>query len=177
MSDKNELVVTSGKKMREAREKGAVMPFPSGNNYRVRALNAAMLLKLGNLPNPLLSFTVDAFYNGVTQEKYDAFLSAADKAENALETMKSLAVVCAAMFMEPAVVEKPKADNETTIDDIPMEDQLWAFRLTFAGSEVLYPFRLESPANVERVPEPENVSQATKRRPGGRGQHTGAQSR
>lgn len=159
---RKELEVTVGATLRKAREAGAVVPFPSGNNYRVRIPGAAGMLKRGNLPNPLLSFALDAFYSGVTEEKYDAFLSAQERSEGALDLIASLRAVCQEMFMEPRVVDNPQADNEIAIDDVPLQDQLWAFRLAFAPSEVLYPFRDEPQADVVSVLESQDVPQATK---------------
>lgn len=158
MSD--ELAVTQGKAMREMREAGVVLPFPSGNNYRVRLVGAARLLRRGSLPNVLLSFAIDAIYNGVSVEKLDAFLTLQDKEENVLEFMKSLRIICEEMFMDPLVVENPTADNEVFIDDIAPIDQGWAFKLAFAPAEALRPFRAESESDVVSVPELESVSEA-----------------
>lgn len=158
MSD--ELAVTQGKAMREMREVGVVLPFPSGNNYRVRLVGAARLLRRGSLPNVLLSFAIDAIYNGVSVEKLDAFLTLQDKEENVLEFMKSLRIICEEMFMDPLVVENPTADNEVFIDDIAPIDQGWAFKLAFAPAEALRPFRAEPEPDVVSVPELESVSEA-----------------
>lgn len=160
MSDEQETLVTQGKKMREMREKGIVLAFPSGNYYRVRNPTAAGLLRRGNLPNVLLTFVIDAFYNGGTQEKVDKFLSAQEKEENALALMDSFRVICEEMFMEPRVVDAPKADNEVMMMDIPLVDQLWAFNLTFVPAEELYPFRPQSQSDVGSVPRLEDVPQA-----------------
>lgn len=157
----DELLVTSGAKMRAAREEGVVLPFPSGNYYRCKSATAAGLLRRGNLPNPLLTFTVDAFYNGTTQEKYDAFVAVSNKAESILALMDSLRVICEEMFVSPRIVAKPQDENEVSIDDVPLEDQFWAFRLTFKPVEVLYPFRPEPAADVVNVPEPQDLSQVS----------------
>lgn len=159
MSD--EPVVTMGAQMRAAREKGVLLLFPSGNTYRVRMPNAAGLLRRGNLPNVLLSFCVDAFYNGVTYENVDTFLAAKEKSENALELMESFRVICEEMLLEPRVVTEPKADNEVSIVDVPMVDQVLAFKLTFLGVEALFPFRAESQPDVVSVPSPQAVPQTT----------------
>lgn len=160
MGDSKTLLVTSGKAMRAGREQGAVLPFPSGNNYRVRIPGAAGLLKRGNLPNPLMRFVVDAFYNGVTEDKYQAFLSPQESGDGARELVESLRAICEEMFMEPRVVAEPQGDDEATADDIPLMDRMWAFRLAFAPSEVLYPFRGEQAADVESVPQTQDNAQA-----------------
>lgn len=160
MSNTEQLVVTSGKALREGREKGTVLPFPSGHNYRVRIPGADGLLKRGNLPNPLLRFVVDAFYQGVTEEKYQAFLSPQESGDSARELIESLRAVCEAMFMEPRVVETPEADDELTAADLPLMDRMWAFRLAFAPAEVLYPFRGEQTTPVESVPQTQDSTQA-----------------
>lgn len=158
MSD--QLAVTQGKAMREMREQGIVLAFPSGNYYRVRNPTAAGLLRRGNLPNVLLTFVMDAFYNGGTQEKVDQFLSAQEKEENVLALMDSFRVICEEMFLDPRVVDNPKADNEVTMMDVPLVDQVWAFQLTFVPAEELYPFRPQPQPDVVSVPRPEDVSQA-----------------
>lgn len=155
-----ELLVTQGKAMREMREQGVVLAFPSGNYYRVRNPTAAGLLRRGNLPNILLTFVIDAFYNGASQEKVDKFLSAQEKEENVLALMESFAVICQEMLMEPRVVENAQADDEVTMMDIPLVDQLWAFNLTFVPAEELYPFRAQPNADVGSLPRLEDVPQA-----------------
>ena len=155
-----ELLVTLGAKMREMREQGAVTPFPSGNNYRVRTVGAAHLLRRGNLPNILLSYVIDAIYNGVTDEKMDVFMALQEREEHARDFLKSLQIICEEIFMEPRVVENPQADNEISIDDIALVDQGWAFKLAFAPAEALRPFRPEPQADVVSIPESENVPQA-----------------
>lgn len=152
------LAVTSGARMRATREEGVVLPFPSGNNYRIRIPGAAGLLKRGNLPNVLLSFAVDAFYTSVTEEKYDAFTAPGNQASHALETMESLRVVCEEMLLDPRVTDKPQTDNEVRIEDIPLMDQLWAFRLCFMEAQALYPFRDEQAVDVGHVAAREDVS-------------------
>lgn len=152
--------VTLGKTMRKAREEGFLLLFPSGNHYRVRFPTAAALLKRGDLPNPLLRFVTDAYYSGVTQTKFDAFMAAQERADAALEMDASAKVICQAMFLEPRVVDEPQADDEVTIDDIPPEDQNWAFQLAFMRAQLLAPFRQEQAAVVERVPKAESVPQA-----------------
>lgn len=157
-----ELLVTQGKAMREMREQGVVLAFPSGNYYRVRNPTAAGLLRRGNMPNVLLTFVIDAFYSGATQEKVDKFLSAQEKEENVLALMESFAVICKEMLMEPRVVEDAQADDEVTMMDIPLVDQLWAFNLTFVPAEELYPFRPQSQSDVGSVPIAQDVPQEAK---------------
>lgn len=157
MSDSQDLVVTSAKKLRGMRETGVAMPFPSGNVYRVRPPTVAGLLKRGDLPNVLLAFVVDAFYNGTNAAKVQAFLSVQDKRENALDLLNSFRIVCEEMWMEPKIVANPQADNEVAIDDIPAEDQLFAFQVTFLGVEAVRPFRSESERGVESISGAENV--------------------
>lgn len=162
MSKAKELLVTSGKQMREGREQGVVLPFPSGNNYRVRIIGADGLLKRGNLPNPLQAFAADAFYAGVTEDKYDAFMSPKQDDGAVLGFVESLATVCEAMFMEPRVVADPQGDDEIMAEDLPLTDRMWAFRLAFAPAETLYPFRRQQRDDVESVHETQDSAQATK---------------
>jgi hypothetical protein len=154
-----ELLVTQGAKMREMREKGVVLTFPSGNVYRVRIVGAAALLLRGNLPNILLAFVIDAIYHGVDEKKFDAFLALREREESAREFIDSLRAVCETMFMEPKVVADPKADDEVSIMDLSLSDQTWAFELAFGFVRQLRPFRQEQAADVGRVPRPEDVPQ------------------
>lgn len=159
MADKQKKLVASGKAMRAMRERGIELLFPSGNYYRVRNPTASGLLKRGHLPNVLLTFVMDAFYNGGSRAKVDTFLTAKEKEEDVLALMESFKVICQEMFMEPHVVDDPQADDEVSIQDIPLEDQLWAFNLTFVPAEELYPFRQQQELDVVSIPEPENVPQ------------------
>lgn len=157
MSDENKLVVASGKLMRANREEGVVVPFPSGNNYRVRPTTVVKLLKRGDLPNPLLAFLVDIFYNSANEQKVDAFMAAGQQKQNALDLLGSFKIICEEMFLQPRVVDEPQTDDEVRIEDIPATDQLFAFRVTFLGVDALRPFREEQATAVESVHGPENV--------------------
>lgn len=165
MADEQEassLTPTSGKAMREMREQGMVLPFPSGNYYRIRVLGAAHLLRRGNLPNILLSFVVDAIYTSVNEEKLDAFRKLQDKAETALEFLESLRIVCEEMFLEPRVVADPQADDEVSIADVMLIDQWTAFERAFGLVRELLPFRDQSQADVGSVPVAQDVPQTAK---------------
>lgn len=156
-SKATELLVTTGAQLRRVREQGIVLTFPSGNNYRVTLPSPGTLLRRGHLPNPLLSFVVDAFYNGVTASKYEAFVAPKERQEDALAMLDSLKTVCQAMFMEPKIVDEPQADNEISSDDLPIVDQEWALRLLFAPVSEVLPFRGEQEADVERVSQAQDV--------------------
>lgn len=156
-----ELLVTQGKQMRAMREQGVVLTFPSGNNYRVRVPGASGLLKRGNLPNILISYASEMFYEGDKDGKrYEAFLAPSDKSERALETLESFKVVCQEMFLEPRVVDKPQADDEITIDDLSPQDQTWAFWLCFMEAKTLDSFRPQQAPDVVGVAQPQDISQA-----------------
>lgn len=156
-----QLTATLGKQIRAMREEGVVLPFPSGNVYRVRTVGAAALLRRGNLPNVLTSFVIDAIYSGMTADKLDSFMGLKEKQEHALEFLESLRVCCEEVFLEPRIVDNPTEDNEISIDDIPLIDQSWAFDLAFGFARELRPFRPQQEADVGRVAELENVPQAT----------------
>lgn len=156
-----ELTPTLGSQLRQMREQGVVLPFPSGNNYRVRTVGAARLLRRANLPNILLSFVMNAIYQGVSAEKIDAFMSMNEQEQHALAFLESLRVCCEVVFLEPRIVENPMADDECSIDDIVLADQAWAFDLAFGFARELRPFRPQQEADVGRVVELENVPQAS----------------
>lgn len=168
MADKDELKPTLGSQLRQMREQGVVLPFPSGNNYRVRVVGAANLLRRGNLPNVLLSFVTDAIYHGVTAEKIDTFMTLQDKEQYAKEFLDSLQICCEEVFLEPRIVEKPTKDDEISIADLHLQDQAWAFDLAFGFARELRPFRPESTADVGSVPGDEGVPPEAKRRPKGK---------
>jgi len=156
-----ELKPTLGKQMRQMREQGVVLPFPSGNNYRVRVVGAAALLRRGSLPNVLLSFVNEAIYGGVTADRIDAFMTLRDKEEHNIEFLDSLKVCCEEVFLEPRIVDEPTTDDEMSIADVPLVDQAWAFDLAFGFARELRPFRPEQEANVVSLPVAENVPQTT----------------
>lgn len=161
MSEDQELKPTLGSTLRAMREHGVVLPFPSGNNYRVRVVGAARLLRRSNLPNVLLSFVIDAIYKGVTADKIDAFMSLQEQAQHALEFLDSLRICCEEVFLEPRIVEKPQADDEISIDDLSLVDQSWAFDLAFGFARELRPFRPEQESDVVSLPVTQDVPQAT----------------
>lgn len=154
-----ELKPTLGSQLRQMRESGVVLPFPSGNNYRVRTVGAAALLRRGKLPNVLLTFVTDAIYQGVTAAKIDAFMSLREQEEHALEFLDSLQVCCEEVFLEPRIVENPTADDECAIADIVLADQAWAFDLAFGFARELRPFRPEQEADVGLVPVTQDIPQ------------------
>lgn len=156
-----ELKPTLGKQLRQMRETGVVLPFPSGNNYRVRVVGAANMLRRGNLPNVLLSFVTDAIYHGVTAEKIDTFMALQDKEQYAREFLDSLQICCEEVFLEPKIVGKPTKDDEISIADLHLQDQAWAFDLAFGFARELRPFRSEQEADVVSVPIAEDVPQTT----------------
>lgn len=160
-SEPEELKPTLGSQIRQMREKGVVLPFPSGNNYRVRVVGAANMLRRGNLPNVLLSFVADAIFHGVTAEKIDEFMTLKDKEQHSLEFLDSLRICCEEVFLEPRIVEKPTKDDEISIADLHLQDQAWAFDLAFGFARELRPFRPQPEADVGLVPSTEAVPQTT----------------
>lgn len=161
MADEEELKPTLGKQLRQMREQGVVLPFPSGNNYRVRVVGAANMLRRGNLPNVLLAFVTDAIYHGVTAQKIDTFMSLQEKEEHAKEFLDSLKICCEEVFLEPRIVEKPTKDDEISIADLHLQDQAWAFDLAFGFARELRPFRPQQEPDVVSVPSTQDVPQAT----------------
>lgn len=154
------LLVTQGKAMRQMREKGIELQFPSGNVYRVRVPGAAGLLKRGNLPNTLVSYCVDLLYMGDPEgKKYEAFIAPSDKEERAQEVLASYEAVCKEMFLEPRVVDKPEVDDEISVDDLSIGDRNWAFWLAFLEVDALKSFRKPEEPDVVSVDEPQDVPQ------------------
>lgn len=156
----DELKPTLGSQLRQMRETGVVLPFPSGNNYRVRTVGAATLLRRGNLPNILRAFVADAIFHGVTATKIDAFMSLREQDDHAVEFLDSLEVCCEEVFLEPRIVKNPTAEDECAIADIMLVDQAWAFDLAFGFARELRPFRPQPEVDVGLVPIAEAVSQA-----------------
>lgn len=155
-----ELKPTLGSQLRQMREQGIVLPFPSGNTYRVRMVGAAALLRRGNLPNILLRFVIDAIYQGVTADKIDAFFGLQEQEEHALEFLDSLRICCEETFLEPRIVDDPQGDDEASIADIPLMDQTWAFDLAFGFARELRPFRPQQEVDVGVVVSTEDLPQA-----------------
>jgi hypothetical protein len=152
-----DLQPSSGAEMRKAREEGIVLPFPSGENYRVRPVSAARLLRRGNLPNVLTAFLIDAIYNGLSNQKIGDFLALREQADHAVAFLDSMQIICEEHFMVPRVVANPQSPDELTIDDIPIVDQGWAFDRCFRSARELRPFRPQPSSDVVSVPENEAV--------------------
>jgi hypothetical protein len=148
-----QLQPTLGKVIRDKHNQGAVVPFPSGNNYRVQRPTAGQLLRRGDLPNPLMAFLLNVFYEGATPQKVDNFLATQERRESAVAVVDSFRIVCEAGFLEPRIVAQPQTDDEVTIDAIPEQDQAWWFRATFLGVDAFRPFPSQQETGVDSVPE------------------------
>ena len=144
-----ELPVSSGAQWRKNREQGELIQLPySGHIVRLRSVKPDMLLKLGKIPNVLTNLVVDMIYDQGADNKFEVFLHPKERAEEAMEMLESLRVVCTAGLVEPRIVDNPQADDEISIEDIELSDRGYIFRLVFAPADALSRFRYQPPSDV-----------------------------
>jgi hypothetical protein len=158
----DDLQPTLGAEWRKEREEGVLVRLPvSRRLVRLRTVRPDMLLRRGKIPDILTSLVVDLIYGKATNDEIIAFLGPREQAEEAVEMMESLRVVCEAGLIEPRVVDEPIADDEIAIDDIEYADRGYIFKLVFAPAEALSRFRHKPKTDVDAVEnEPIDTQQA-----------------
>ena len=170
----DELHPTLGVEWRKLREEGVPVRLPvSGRVVRLRTVRPDQLLRRGKIPDVLTSLVVKMIYGKSTDADFAAFVEPREAAEEALEMMESLRVVCEAGLLEPRMVHDPQADDEISIDDLEYPDRTYIFRLVFAPVEALARFRVKQKATVEPVADEQGDAQPAER-PGVRGRPAGS---
>lgn len=162
---KNNLKPTLGRDLRRGREEGVVLPFPSGNAYRIAPVSLDVLLKSGRIPDLLTPFAVSVIMEGIDSKldelekrmQPDAIL------DEATEWLAFVDLICEASFLEPRIVDDPQADDEIAIVDLPFVDRGHAMLLALQPIEVLRRFRDEEAASLESVPDGEDDSDEAER--------------
>jgi len=130
--------------VRSMREHGVPIPLLSVPEARLRHVAPDHLLRRHKeMPALLSAFVLKGFNSGLTTEDFEAFLSPRETAEEALEQMASLEIVCKQGFAYPQIVDEPQAEGEITFDQVSPFDRGLAFRLMFLPREVLRNIKLD----------------------------------
>lgn len=145
MGDNNQ--VTGAAVWRKPRQEGYVITLPSGNTARLRPVALDVMITSGKLPDILTPIAAKTLWAEIETEEIG------NVAEMASGMADLFGIVCKAAFMEPAVVDKPKADNEISLEDISFEDKAAVFQLAIQPAKVLERFREQQAAGVESVPD------------------------
>jgi hypothetical protein len=118
----------------------------------MKAVKPAELLALGDIPEPLADLVISFLYGSLTEEQYADFFSPKEKREQAMDLIKSLAIVATAAMIEPKIVADASADPTCMeVDDLEDSELRYIFDLAMMGASHLTEFRLEQEAPVEPV--------------------------
>lgn len=147
------LTVTPAAEFRAVRERGVIVPLPSGRVVRMRSVRPDQLLKLGHIPDVLATLALKHMYGKLSDTEFYAFTDVRDAIPDALAVVESLRVVCTAALIEPRIVETPQADDEIAIDDLTLRDRQHIFDLAFSEVSALASFRDEPDTAVAAVPD------------------------
>lgn len=146
---------TSGATWRKPRTEGEVVTLPSGNVARLRPVALDQLIISGKLPDLLTPIAAKSLWTETDTS------TIADQVETAKGFAELVNLVVPLAMMEPRIVADPQADDEIAMDDIEFSDKIAIFQLATGGSTVLRAFRERQEANVDAVPDSEDVRPAT----------------
>lgn len=148
------------RKEREAAEQGIPLELPAtGRVVLVRTVTPEQLLRFGKIPDILTSLVLKMIYDGVKDEDVKTFLLERPSAEETMQMVETLRIVCTAALVYPRIVDDPQADDEIHITDLSLDERGWIFRLVFHPAEILTNFRLEPLGDVEPVLDGDEVKQ------------------
>jgi hypothetical protein len=154
--------VTPASQWSSPRKDGMVVDLPSGNKARVRrALDLVILLKTGQIPNPLSGIVNDMIRNA------SPAFPTGKMDETAINQMLELVdKMCEKCFVEPRVVIPGPDDDRAnfdpgegaiSIDDLDIRDRFFVFGFVQGGPADLAPFRDEPNPDVATAPDGEGV--------------------
>lgn len=147
--------VTSGAAVREEREVGRIVEMPSGHCFRLRPAPLDLLVKMGKVPDGLVSLAAGAIMgDDAAPRKQEPTLEEVEAQVDFYNLVVTMAMV------EPHVVESPEHDDEVSIDDIEFGDKLFIARLLFQPLRELESFRHEPAGDVVAVRLDEDDSDA-----------------
>lgn len=145
--------VMSWAEVRAMSENGVPIALLSVPDARLRHVSPDHLLpRHKEMPPILTAFVLKGFNHGLVTEDFEAFLAPRETAEEALQQMASLEIVCKQGFAYPKIVDELQAEGEITIDDVSPFDRGLAFRLMFLPREVLRTIKLDGV--MEAIAEP-----------------------
>lgn len=150
----------SGRDWRKLRETHSITVLPSsGMVVEIGRAHLDQLLLAGKIPDTLTPIVAEVLW-----------VSAGNgRAHNELEAEKAflelLNAVTTAALVNPRVVPNPTEEDELSIDDIEFSDKLTIYRIATQPLAVLHRFRQKQEADVDAVPEGDDLQPATERDP------------
>lgn len=119
----------------------------TNRKVRVKAVNAADLLREGKVPDILTPLVVKAVYQDVSDRELREFVG-----QPRAKIEDALAMADAVDY----IVEKHLVSGAKLSELTPAEKR-WIFRLVMGSAESLVNFRLDETSDVESVPESDEV--------------------
>lgn len=135
-------MATSGKAWRS----GVEIEFPSGNVARLRPFGAEVLLNYGKLPNILTPVVAE-----MVEGKFKGFNPSIAEELNLM--LAFIDCICRYSFIEPRVVDNPRADDEISVLDIDFQDKMFLLNLINRPAGAMLTFRPEQAGAVGTVDE------------------------
>lgn len=142
---------TSGATWRKPREEGEVVTLPSGNVARLRPVALDQLIISGKLPDLLTPIAAKSLWTETDTA------SIGDQVETAKGFAELVNLVVPLAMLTPRIVADPQADDEISMDDIEFSDKIAIFQLATGGSTVLRAFRERQEADVDALPDSEDI--------------------
>lgn len=146
----NVLKLPTIEELRRAYEEGLPQTLLSGLEVLMRPVQPDRLLMSGKVPDILTPLVMgmmfakeppadETVFPDEVEDPVNAYLNKErEKAQDAIEFIKSVDVVCEAALVEPDIVPY-----------LSLADRLWIFKLAWMPAEVLSTFRLQSKRDVE----------------------------
>lgn len=136
---------TAGSVWRNPREEGVVVLLPSGNAARLRPVGFDLIVRLGRLPEGLVSVAIDAINGG--EGKFEA-----PKTRKDVETYVDFYnAICECSFIQPRIVTEPKGEDEIALEDLSWADKKYVSQFLNLPAAHLAVFRQEQTGDVGAV--------------------------
>lgn len=125
-----------------------ILPY-TGRRVRLRSVDAPTLLKEGQIPNILTPMIVKMVYQDINDNELRQYTE-----KNTGDAAHALAMLESLDF-----VAKHAITDGTKVEDLTISEKRYIFRLVMGAAELLITFRYDEDANVEDVPDGEDLRQ------------------
>jgi hypothetical protein len=131
------------------------LEVPSGNTALVRTPGAQQFLKLGMVPNSLVSIMEKSAVKGEEPaiDELSSILKNPKELQDLFAFIDAVVIYCC---VEPKVEPEPEAtfirdENVLYVDEVDMDDKMFIFQFSVGGTKDLERFRQQSEANMESL--------------------------
>lgn len=156
-SAKKKREVTPAAEWRRPREEGIEIQLPSGKVVRLRPVSMSTMLLDGSIPDLLSPLAAKTIWIGDKSLEAEDELSFEKIKDVAPEMLKLHNIITKEGLVYPRVVDDPQEDDEISLKDIDDGDKAAVFAYVTQGVYALEFFRDQQSADVESVPNGENV--------------------